>query len=495
MFDKEFFPTPKPVIQKLLQGINLSRTTILEPSAGKGDIIDYIYDLVLAAASSWCIDRERSNLSKFIYTIEKNPDLQNVLRGKGYSVVDSDFLQHSAERNYDLIVMNPPFSDGAKHFLHAFEIANGAEIRCLLNAETINNPYSYERQQAAQIIETYGGTTEDLGPCFANSERPTNVHVVLVTIPKRERSFKFQFQGNTYGEKNYKISDLANNQVELRDEFESRVNRFNKIKEAANKIYEGLVEAAYYAGDYLKDIALTKCVGKSASCGDQGFNNFMSDIREAAWNELFTQSKLSGIVTSTVRKDLESARESYGQMAFTLENVLGMMGELTLSLPDIRKQCIMGAFDVMTSFSSTNKLYVDGWKTNDAWMIKKKCIIPYGNKDSEAWIKKFGHCKPGVSCSYVDKIADIEKALCFVSGKVWEDGKDKNKGVKENSIWNIREFEEFGVWYDTEFFRIKFFKKGTVHLEFKDDTLWKKFNIEACDGKNWLPADYGRSFM
>ena len=44
MFDKEFYPTPKEVIQKMIAPYekNMSRLTILEPSAGKGDIIDYI---------------------------------------------------------------------------------------------------------------------------------------------------------------------------------------------------------------------------------------------------------------------------------------------------------------------------------------------------------------------------------------------------------------------------------------------------------------------
>ncbi|MBL7128508.1 MAG: DUF4942 domain-containing protein [Ignavibacteria bacterium] len=33
----------------------------------------------------------------------------------------------------------------------------------------------------------------------------------------------------------------------------------------------------------------------------------------------------------------------------------------------------------------------------------------------------------------------------------------------------------------------QFFKKGTIHLTFKDDKLWEKFNLEAARGKNWLP--------
>ena len=59
MFDKEFFPTPKAIIKKMLDPYKFKRTkagsgsyrleryktyemTILEPSAGKGDILDYL---------------------------------------------------------------------------------------------------------------------------------------------------------------------------------------------------------------------------------------------------------------------------------------------------------------------------------------------------------------------------------------------------------------------------------------------------------------------
>ena len=41
-------------------------------------------------------------------------------------------------------------------------------------------------------------------------------------------------------------------------------------------------------------------------------------------------------------------------------------------------------------------------------------------------------------------------------------------------------------WYESAFFRLKAFKKGTVHLEFKDEDLWNRFNIAVNQGKNEL---------
>ena len=41
------------------------------------------------------------------------------------------------------------------------------------------------------------------------------------------------------------------------------------------------------------------------------------------------------------------------------------------------------------------------------------------------------------------------------------------------------------------YFTIDVFKKGTIHLTFNDDDIWRRFNVAACVGKNWLPHDYG----
>ena len=46
-------------------------------------------------------------------------------------------------KHYDLIIMNPPFDNGDKHLLKAIDLQkNGGAIICLLNAETLKNPYS-----------------------------------------------------------------------------------------------------------------------------------------------------------------------------------------------------------------------------------------------------------------------------------------------------------------------------------------------------------------
>ncbi len=77
--------------------------------------------------------------------------------------------------------MNPPFADGAKHVLKAWEILFDGEIVAILNAETLKNPYSKERKLLFKLIEQYG-EVEYLQQIFAgvDAERQTNVEIAYL---------------------------------------------------------------------------------------------------------------------------------------------------------------------------------------------------------------------------------------------------------------------------------------------------------------------------
>ena len=134
----DFYPTPVHLVKKMLDKVNFKEVaTVLESSAGKGDIIEMV----------------KQNEGGFygykfdIDAIEKDANLRYILNGKGFRVVHDDFLTYDTLKQYDLIVMNPPFSDGCKHLLRALEMQakTGGQIVCLLNAETLRNPFNNDR--------------------------------------------------------------------------------------------------------------------------------------------------------------------------------------------------------------------------------------------------------------------------------------------------------------------------------------------------------------
>src|SRR5438309_1639133 len=120
----DFFPTPRPIARKMLAQITKKDAKyFLEPSAGKGDIADVIrtpttYEEFKADHPNydggyW---RESDNRHRVnIDVVESYPALIDVLRGKEYDVVGFDWLTYEVVSYYDAILMNPPFSEGAKH--------------------------------------------------------------------------------------------------------------------------------------------------------------------------------------------------------------------------------------------------------------------------------------------------------------------------------------------------------------------------------------------
>jgi len=44
-----------------------------------------------------------------------------------------------------------------------------------------------------------------------------------------------------------------------------------------------------------------------------------------------------------------------------------------------------------------------------------------------------------------------------------------------------------------KYFDVTLYKKGTMHIKFRNQALVDRFNIYCCRKKNWLPPSYGKS--
>ena len=80
MYNASFYPTPPEVAEKMLaKAGKLSGRSILEPSAGKGDLAD------AAVGKLECYYHTRCR--ELVHCIEIEPELQAAIRGKGYPLV------------------------------------------------------------------------------------------------------------------------------------------------------------------------------------------------------------------------------------------------------------------------------------------------------------------------------------------------------------------------------------------------------------------------
>lgn len=166
-----FFPTPRGLIDHMLDHADIGPgMSVLEPSAGKGDILDAIMER-----------HADDNLST--HAIEPNFSLRSILGLKGHNVVDHDFMQHAGQ--YDRVVMNPPFERGQdmEHVKHAFGMLKpGGKLVAVMAGGN-----SGKRPEFDQWVNEQGGTVDELPPgSFSGSDafRQTGVNTKMVVISK-----------------------------------------------------------------------------------------------------------------------------------------------------------------------------------------------------------------------------------------------------------------------------------------------------------------------
>ncbi len=470
MFSETFYPTPIDVAKRMCEGV---KGIILEPSAGKGDL--------LKPLDGW-----HSGVNKQdIYCIEFNYELQEFLISSNYNVIHDDFLTYKPDIFFDYIIMNPPFDFGAKHLLKAIEISHGAEIRCLLNAETLNNPYSKERQILTEILNKNEAEVIDLGQCFSDAERKTNVNVVLVILKEKDAKdvFSFNFLETTEKHK-LNFDSIPENQLAKIDLFENLESRYDIVAQLFLELVQSIERLNYYAEGLLDfnqyfDLTseISKCLKSKRDKKDM-FASLIDLLRTQSWTNIFSHTKFSDITTSKIQKEFQSFKLQQSKLPFTAKNMISLFDQLFFGKEEIFKRTIEDAFDKITSYYSGNRLNPEGWKTNDQWMVKKKVILPYYTSDYEK-LRNFVSHNYGSS----QNIIDIEKAMCFLDGR---------KHSEINSITN-NDCILWGKKYESQYFYFRIYKKGTygggtIHLEFKDEYLYQQFNRIACEGKNWIKA-------
>jgi hypothetical protein len=169
-----FFPTPRPVVDRLLQAADIQPgMSVLEPSAGKGDILDVI--------------RERHPDAK-AKGIEQYDTLAAIAREKGHDVTTGDTLAEKGEQ-YDRIVMNPPFEKGQdiEHVRAAFDrLKPGGKLVAVMS----EGPFFRNDAKATEFrdwLEANGGTSEQLpAGSFTGKDafRQTGTATRMVVIDK-----------------------------------------------------------------------------------------------------------------------------------------------------------------------------------------------------------------------------------------------------------------------------------------------------------------------
>lgn len=165
-----FFPTPKKLIDELISITEIKKgESILEPSAGKGDILDALSkqfgDTVLLSAC------------------EVNFSLIALLKLKGYDLVGTDFLLHRG--TYDKIIMNPPFENGKDidHVLHALTLLKkGGRVVAIMSEGVFFRNYKKDKEFRDLLFHKNAFISDKIEGAFKDAFNQTGITVRIVAI-------------------------------------------------------------------------------------------------------------------------------------------------------------------------------------------------------------------------------------------------------------------------------------------------------------------------
>ena len=157
---------------------------------------------------------------------------------------------------------------------------------------------------------------------------------------------------------------------------------------------------------------------------------------------------------------------------------------------------------MFTKFHKDNTEYTEGWKTNNRFKVNKKIILPCFVDSS--WSATYK-----ADWNYYNEYRDIDKVMCFISGIPYESlnslsekGKAKIKEIgsyqfgykataEDYDHMNLEKAISFvhvgdNSLHESEFFQFRCYKKGTLHIIFKSEDLWARFNLAVNEGKKEL---------
>lgn len=502
MFNRDFYPSPQHVIDILLDGIDLHGKTVLEPSAGSGAIVK-----ALQHAGA-----------KEVLACENDPQLVKITQSL-CRVIESDFLKLTSDKvsHIDYIIMNPPFSRGVDHILHAYNIAPaGCQIITLCNSETIKNRYSKSREELGTLVDTYG-QSQDLGDCFSTAERKTEVKVSLIRLQKPGESAN-EFEGFFMNE----------------DPTEEQVNglmSYNVVRDLVNryvesiKIYDEQLKTAVKLNDMMGDCFdwsdrdEDEKGGYSVTISSKGVpvarNEFKKRLQKAGWRYIFNKMKLTKHTTQGLKEELNKFVEKQDSVPFTMRNIYHMLDLVMQTTGQRMDKAILEAFDRITSYHDGNKHGLPGWKTNSHYLLTQRFIVP-----NMAQVGYDGNIDASYSSNNFELIEDLQKAICYVTGQDYNDmltiqdyldyhyflvdkdgnffkayanqiikERDHNRIVTEqikrpgSIILDLQ--KGWGKWFDAGLFKIRCYKKGTMHLEFKSQDTWALFNQRVAKIKGY----------
>jgi hypothetical protein len=475
MCDLQFYPTPPVLAYKAFTKFkNKSFVRILEPSAGRGDLL----------AGFITGNHSRTDL---IDAIEIDLDNQAILRSKGLNVIDADFLQFDGAALYSHVILNPPFSQGAEHVVKAFSLLASGELVAIVNAETVRNPFSSLRKLLAKFIEDHG-SVEFMDQTFTDPDtlRKTNIEIALIHLEKKV-DLRHSFTQNLDTDKPQGIYDDSKQELAIKNSTISNVISIFNAAVSALRASELAIEGSIYYTSLLgRPLNQMTTDDKEITPDDlqRRFNKGYDDLKNRAWNNVLNSTEFDKYLSSKAYTKLVADFSQVSKLSFTESNIRGFLLGLVNGQADMNMQMLLDCFDDITKYIPENRAYYRGWKSN----LK--------HKEQAFRVQMTRFIMPRITCYYsrspsasvtwesMKKLQDFDKVFAMLDGKA----------ECETSLhWLFtHKFKELceGRRLPSTYFDVRFYPGvGTIHFFPTNKAIIDRFNRLVGKERQWLPQD------
>ncbi|WP_447214173.1 DUF4942 domain-containing protein [Enterobacter ludwigii] len=188
---------------------------------------------------------------------------------------------------------------------------------------------------------------------------------------------------------------------------------------------------------------------------DKALPAITRNIDRSIWRDLMLKSGMTALMDAQARDQWLKNLEEGDLPAISEANILSTFEQLHLNKMDVFERGIINVFKGLSW----------DYKTNSPCSFGKKIIIN----------NLVMHNRWGFSLNWGwrrDQLADLERMLFLLDGKPIPD----NRGdISTRLMEHIRDNPAKDV-YEDEFFRVRYFQKGTAHLTFKRLDLVERMN-------------------
>jgi hypothetical protein len=488
MNDFQFYPTPLSLAQKAWEKFqNKDFVRILEPSAGNGDLLKGIRGFGERWFRDLPVDVCEIDISKHA-TLRSLP---------GVSVVGMDFMEFGGGAIYSHIIQNPPFAQGVQHVLKAWESLFDGEIVSIINAETLRNPFSRERQHLVRLIEQHGDV-EFIEEAFVGDDvqRETKVEIALVYLRKQsnvgEDIVGSVLSGLHEEDEKAQAERLAGGYKQPQElmipttAIENYVMTFNAAVRSMRESVIAESRANYYCsliGSTMAEITSESktevAVGTSTDWVKSQIAERYLNLKDRAWANLLRSSNVVSKLSSNGQKRMEAAFNDIKTLEFSVANVHGFLRGLMENQGDIIRQMACDVFDLICRYHTDNVVFYKGWVSNSkhrsfGMRLKKSRFVIPGNMSYSG--------SSNLSYEAERRLADFDRVLAMLDGKDQPDVSLVDVFRRESKALAQGE-RKSSSYLDVRFYP----KAGTIHFFPRSQELMDKLNRLVGEYRQWLP--------